>query len=62
MAKIIKEDFLVQDAFSKYDYMCPLYKTVSMMKCIVTFYDTAKKVINESAQSQNRITFAFIQQ
>jgi len=26
VAKIIREDFLQQDAFSTYDYMCPLYK------------------------------------
>ena len=28
MAKIIREDFLQQDAFSQYDYMCPLYKVI----------------------------------
>jgi len=26
MAKIIREDFLQQDAFSNYDYTCPLFK------------------------------------
>jgi V-type H+-transporting ATPase subunit A len=28
--------------------MCPLYKTVGMMRCLVHFYDEAKKIINES--------------
>jgi V-type H+-transporting ATPase subunit A len=39
IAKIIREDFLQQDAFSKNDYMCPLYKTVGMMRAIITYYD-----------------------
>lgn len=28
VAKIIREDFLQQDAFSDYDYNCPLYKVL----------------------------------
>lgn len=29
VARIIKEDYLQQNAFSDYDYNCPLYKSVS---------------------------------
>jgi len=60
IAKIVREDFLQQDAFSKHDYMCPLYKTVGMMRCIVTFFDAAKKSIVDSSQTQNRITWNYI--
>jgi len=60
IAKVIREDFLQQDAFSKYDYMCPLYKTVGMMKVIVTYYDCANKAIVDSAQAQNRLTWTYI--
>jgi len=60
IARIIREDFLQQDAFSTYDYMCPLYKTVGMMKCIVTFYEAAKKCISES-KGDKKITWALIQ-
>lgn len=28
--------------------MCPLEKTVGMMRCIVNFYDEAKRAMNES--------------
>ncbi len=28
IAKIIREDYLQQNAFSKHDYNCPLYKSV----------------------------------
>jgi len=59
VAKIIREDFLQQDAFSSYDYMCPVYKTVGMMRCIVTFFDNAKKAIVESS-GETKITMNII--
>lgn len=59
IAKIIREDFLQQDAFSKYDYMCPLNKTAGMMRCIVTYHDLAKKAIVESS-GDHKITFNII--
>jgi len=60
IAKIIIEDFLQQNAFSDYDYKCPLYKTTGMMKCICCFFDNAKKVINESLMSESKISWAVI--
>jgi len=59
VAKIIREDFLQQDAFSSYDFMCPIYKTVGMMRCIVVFFDQAKKAIIESS-GENKITMNII--
>jgi len=59
IAKVIREDFLQQDAFSNYDFMCPVYKTVGMMRCIVTFFDQAKKAIVESS-GENKITMNII--
>jgi len=38
MAKIIREDFLQQNAFTTYDYRCPLEKTSGMMACILEFF------------------------
>ena len=49
IARIIREDFLKQNAFSDYDYYCPLYKTIGMMKCIIAFYDKSMKIIAESS-------------
>ena len=60
MAKIIKNDFLQQNSFSEYDYMCPLAKTNGMMKCIVTYLNCAYKALKESAGEQKR-TFAMVQ-
>merc|ERR1712146_138515 len=34
VARIIREDFLQQNGFSEYDFMCPLCKTIGMMKKI----------------------------
>merc|ERR1712205_130746 len=36
-ARLIKDDFLQQNAFTPYDKFCPLYKSVGMMRNIVTF-------------------------
>lgn len=60
VAKIIREDFLQQNAFSTYDYNCPLHKTLGMMKCIVRFFECSKRVINESQKSERKISFALI--
>lgn len=59
IAKIIREDFLQQNAFSKYDKFCPLYKTAGMMRCIVHFYDVARKTIVES-KGEHKITWNLI--
>merc|ERR1712134_81064 len=48
VAKIVREDFLQQNGFTDYDFMCPLGKTIGMMKVIVTFHDSAQKTIVES--------------
>jgi V-type H+-transporting ATPase subunit A len=61
VAKVIREDFLQQNAFSPYDYNCPLYKTLGMMKAIVKFFENSKKAINESQKSERKISFAIIQ-
>lgn len=55
VAKIIKDDFLAQNGFSSYDKMCPFYKSVYMMRNIVTFYSLAMKSI-ENASADKKIT------
>lgn len=61
IAKIIREDYLQQNAYSKYDFVCPLHKTLGMMRCIVRFFENAKRVINESLKSERKISWAIIQ-
>merc|ERR1719181_1418933 len=59
VAKIIREDFLQQNGFSDYDFMCPLAKTIGMMKCIVTFHELAQKAIGEST-GENKVGWGTI--
>jgi len=52
VAKIIREDFLQQNGFTDYDFMCPLAKTIGMMKVIVGFHDAAQKTMSEYTGDQ----------
>jgi len=62
VAKIIKDEFLQQNAFSKYDYNCPLHKTVGMLKCIIVYYESCCKVLKESQKSERKISMALIEE
>ncbi|KNH06200.1 vacuolar ATP synthase catalytic subunit A [Perkinsela sp. CCAP 1560/4] len=59
IAKVIREEFLQQDAFKAYDKFCPLYKTIWMIRNIVCFYEEAKRVIVESSSDQ-KITWSTV--
>lgn len=48
VAKIIREDFLAQNAYSPYDPCCPFYKSVWMLKNITLFYNLALKSVELS--------------
>merc|ERR1712064_152282 len=48
IAKIIREDFLQQNGFTEFDFMCPLAKPIGMMKVIVGFHESAQRAIAES--------------
>merc|ERR1712157_620152 len=52
VAKIIREDFLQQNGFSDYDFMCPLAKTIGMMKVIVAFHECSQKAMAEFTGDQ----------
>lgn len=60
VAKIIREDFLQQNGYSKHDFTCPLVKCQGMLKCIVTFYDSAMKAIKGTENSDSKITWGRI--
>merc|ERR1712003_424743 len=59
VAKIIREDFLQQNGFTEYDFMCLLAKTIGMMKVIVGFHDAAQKAMAEST-GETKITWNHI--
>jgi len=59
IAKIIREDFLQQNGFVDYDFMCPLAKTIGMMRVIVTFHESSQKCMAETS-GDNKITWSMI--
>ena len=59
VAKLIREDFLQQNAFTDYDYTCPLPKTVGMLSIIINFYDLCQKAIADSPPDA-KLTYAHI--
>jgi len=59
VAKLIKDDFLQQNGFTPYDRFCPFFKTVWMLRNMITFYNLAQKAV-ESSNEEKKITWATI--
>ena len=61
MAKLIKDNYLAQNFYSKHDYWCPLQKTIGMTKCIARFYNNTQELLRERRDSkENKFTWAMI--
>nr|WCZ58435.1 V-type proton ATPase catalytic subunit A [Paratrimastix eleionoma] len=60
VAKMLKEDFLQQNSYSSYDKYCPFYKTIAMLRNIITFHDLAQKAVETAGD--RHITLASIKQ
>ncbi|KAK2960362.1 putative V-type proton ATPase catalytic subunit A [Blattamonas nauphoetae] len=43
VAKMIREDFLQQNSYTDYDRFCPLWKTIWMLRNIITYHDLSQK-------------------
>jgi V-type H+-transporting ATPase subunit A len=59
VAKLIREDFLAQNAFTEHDYTCPLMKSVGMLSVIINFYDLCQKAIADSPPDA-KLTYAHV--
>ena len=62
VAKLLKDDFLQQNSYTKYDRFCPFYKTVGMLSNIIGFYNMAQQAVERTAQSDNKITWGVIKE
>ena len=60
IAKIIREDYLQQNAFTSWDFTCPLDKSIGMMRCIVMFYDLARHAIESTRASDVRLLLVVV--
>eukprot|EP00245_Coleochaete_scutata_P006772 TRINITY_DN21555_c0_g1_i1.p1 TRINITY_DN21555_c0_g1~~TRINITY_DN21555_c0_g1_i1.p1 ORF type:complete len:621 (-),score=138.38 TRINITY_DN21555_c0_g1_i1:674-2536(-) len=60
-AKLLREDYLAQNAFTPYDKFCPLYKSVWMMRNIVHFLTLATTAVERAARADGqKITYNII--
>ena len=62
VAKLIKDDFLQQNGYTAYDRYCPFYKTVGMLKNMISFYNLAKHAVESTSKSDNKITWNAIKE
>ncbi|KAI3384614.1 hypothetical protein SNEBB_000094 [Seison nebaliae] len=68
VAKMIKDDFLQQNGYSSYDRYCPFYKTNGMLNNIMAFYDSAKRLIEQTqatgamSGADKRVTWSMIKE
>jgi V-type H+-transporting ATPase subunit A len=60
VADRLREDFLQQNGYAKYDRYCPFYKTIWMMKNFCCYYDQAMQIL-ESAPPDQKLTWNQIQ-
>lgn len=47
--RFIKDDYLQQNSFTKYDKYCPFYKSVEMMRNIAAFHRLATAAVEKTA-------------
>ena len=59
MARIIREDFLQQNAYSTFDYVAPLPKTAQMLRAIAKTYEMAQRCLSESP-AEAKVTWALV--
>ncbi|XP_039006007.1 V-type proton ATPase catalytic subunit A-like [Hibiscus syriacus] len=60
-AKLLREDYLAQNAFTPYDKFCPFYKSVWMMRNIIHFNNLANQAVEKAAgMDGQKITYTLI--
>jgi V-type H+-transporting ATPase subunit A len=62
VAKLIKDDFLQQNGFSPYDRYCPFWKTVAILRNMISFYTQARHICESTANSDTKVTLAIIKE
>lgn len=54
--------FINHFGFHLYTRFCPFYKTVGMLSNMIAFYDMARRAVETTAQSDNKITWSIIRE
>jgi V-type H+-transporting ATPase subunit A len=63
-ARFLKDDYLQQNSFTKYDKYCPFYKSVGMLRNITTFHNLATQAVERTAggDAGHKVTYNIIKQ
>merc|ERR1711988_640864 len=59
ISRIIREDYLAQNAYTPYDKFCPFHKSVGMLNCIIKYYESALRALENSSE-ENKLTWNMI--
>jgi V-type H+-transporting ATPase subunit A len=62
VAKLIKDDFLQQNGFSPYDRFCPFWKTVAILRNMISFYNQARHAVEATANADKKVTLSVIKE
>lgn len=54
--------FLLTALLFIFSRFCPFYKTVGMLSNMISFYDMARRAVETTAQSDNKITWSIIRE
>jgi len=54
ITKIIREDYLAQNAYTPYDKYCPFEKSVGMMNCIIQYYNLGLRVLENQSEDDRK--------
>jgi len=57
IARVIREDYLNQNAFTEFDYTCPLVKTAGMLRALVRFYELSMLAMKQQQGGEVRMTW-----
>jgi V-type H+-transporting ATPase subunit A len=57
VARMIREDFLQQNSYVRYDCRSPLWKTFWMLKNMLQFYTVARRELLEAQARDKRLTY-----
>ena len=52
VAKLIRDDWLAQNAFEPYDSFCPFYKSSWMLRVFMHFYNLAQQAVEKGAEKK----------
>jgi V-type H+-transporting ATPase subunit A len=57
VAKLIRDDWLAQNAFEPYDSFCPFYKSSWMLRVFMQFYNLSQQAVEKGAEKKMSLNY-----